>query len=137
MSVPKYKRRKGDFGVITKAEALVKYTLEITSNEKNFPKRYRWCVTSKIVDSTVSMFSDLTRANTIKVITKEDKILRRSYQVRALAEIGNLLGLMQIAYDVFNVDAGRAEHWTRLVIAEQEAIRNWRDSDRERYKDIN
>lgn len=137
MSVPKYKRRKGDFGVITKAEALVKYTLEITSNEKNFPKRYRWCVTSKIVDSTVSMFSDLTRANTIKVITKEDKILRRSYQVRALAEIGNLLGLMQIAYDVFNVDAGRAEYWTRLVIAEQEAIRNWRDSDRERYKDIN
>lgn len=137
MAVPKYKRRKGDFGVITKAEALVKYTLEITSNEKNFPKRYRWCVTSKIVDSTVSMFSDLTRANTIKVVTKEDKILRRSYQVRALAEIGNLLGLMQIAYDVFNVDADRAEYWTRLVIAEQEAIRNWRDSDRERYKDIN
>lgn len=105
-------------------------------NEKNFPKRYRWCLTSKIVDASVSMFSDLVRANTIRVVTKEDKILRRNYQVRALSEIGNLLGLMQIAYDVFNVDPDRAEHWTRLIINEQTAIREWRDSDRERYKDI-
>jgi hypothetical protein len=82
------------------------------------------------------MFSDLVRANTIRVVTPEDKILRRNYQVRALAEIGNLLGLMQIAYDVFNVDADRAEYWTRLVISEQAAIREWRDSDRERYKNI-
>lgn len=136
MSVPKHKRRKGTFDVITNAEALVKYTLEITSNEKNFPKRYRWCLTSKIVDASVSMFSDLVRANTIRVVTKEDKILRRNYQVRALSEIGNLLGLMQIAYDVFNVDPDRAEYWTRLIINEQTAIREWRDSDRERYKDI-
>ena len=136
MSVPKHLRRKGNFDVITKAEALVKYTLEITSNEKNFPKRYRWCLTNRIVESTVNMFSDLVRANTVNVTTKEDKILRRSYQVRALSEIGNLLGLTQIAYDVFNVDPDRAEYWTRLVIAEQDAIRGWRHSDAERYKNI-
>ena len=62
MSVPKHLRRKGKFEVITNAEALVKYTLEITSNEKNFPKRYRWCLTSKIVDTTVEMFSDSYRS---------------------------------------------------------------------------
>lgn len=136
MSVPKHERRKGRFEVITQGEALVKYTLEITSNEKNFPKRLRWCLTSKIVDSTVSMFSDLVRANTIMVTTKEDKILRRSYQVRALSEIGNLLALMQMAYDVFNIDSARAEYWTRLVINEQTLIREWKKSDNERYKDI-
>lgn len=136
MSVPKHERRKGNFAVITNAENLVKYTLEITSNEKNFPKRYRWCLTSKIVDSSVAMFSDLVRANTIRVTTPEDKILRRNYQVRALAEIGNLLALMQIAYDVFDIDGDRVEYWTRLIINEQAAIREWRDSDRERYKEI-
>jgi hypothetical protein len=136
MSVPKHLRRKGKFEVITNAEALVKYTLEITSNEKNFPKRYRWCLTSKIVDTTVEMFSDLVKANTIMVVKKEDYILRRHYQVKALSEIGSLLGLMQIAYDVFGIDSDRAEHWTRLVINEQAAIREWRDSDRERYKDV-
>jgi hypothetical protein len=136
MSVPKHLRRSGKFEVITRAESLVKYTLEITTNEKNFPKRYRWCLTSKIVDSAIEMFANLTRANTINVITKEDKILRRNYQVKALAEIGNLLGLMQIAYDVFNIDTNRIEYWTRLIINEQTLIREWRKSDNERYKDI-
>lgn len=136
MSVPKHLRREGKFAVITNAEALVKYTLEITSNEKNFPKRYRWCLTSKIVDTTVEMFSDLVKANTVMVTTKEDYILRRHYQVKALSEIGSLLGLMQIAYDVFGIDSDRAEYWTRLVINEQVAIREWKKSDNERYKDI-
>lgn len=136
MSVRKPDRRQGDFGVITEAEELVKYTIEITTNEKNFPKRYRWCLTNKIVEQATAMFADLSSANNIKVTTPEDKALRRSYQVRALAEIGAMLGLMQIAYDVFNVDADRAEYWTRKIKREMTLIRSWRDSDKERYKDI-
>lgn len=136
MSVRKADRRQGDFEVITAAEALVKYTIEITTNEKNFPKRYRWCLTNKIVENATSMFADLSSANNIKVSTKEDKALRRAYQVRALAEIGAMIALMQVAYDVFHVDADRAEYWTRLVKQEMSLIRNWRDSDDKRYKDI-
>lgn len=136
MSVPKHERNEGNFLVITNAEALVKYTLQITSNEKNFPKRYRWSLTSKIVDSSIAFFSDLKRANAVHVVTVEDKILRRSYQVRALAEIDALIGLMQIAYDVFSVDSDRAEYWTRLVMEEQILIREWRKSDNERFKKI-
>ena len=136
MSVRKADRRQGDFEVITAAEALVKYTIEITTNGKNFPKRYRWCLTNKIVENATAMFADLSSANNIKVSRLEDKKLRRSYQVRALAEIGAMLALMHVAYDVFHVDADRAEYWTRLVKNEQTLIRKWRDSDDDRYKDV-
>jgi len=44
MSVVKSKRltKKQPLKVITKANELTTHTIRICSNEKNFPKRYRW-----------------------------------------------------------------------------------------------
>lgn len=53
MSVPKSKRGKSKMEVITKVNELTEYTIHICSNEKNFPKRYRWCLTSKIIDTVI------------------------------------------------------------------------------------
>ena len=50
MSVVKSKQTEGKLLVVTKARELAAYTIKICSNEKNFPKRYRWCITAKIVD---------------------------------------------------------------------------------------
>ena len=51
MSVVKSKRGEGQLLVLSKANELATYTIKICSNEKNFPKHYRWCITSKIVDA--------------------------------------------------------------------------------------
>ena len=50
MSVVKSKRHDGLLAVITKANELAVYTIKICSNEKSFPKHYRWCITAKIVN---------------------------------------------------------------------------------------
>ena len=42
MSVVKSKRGIGKMLVVTRANELAVYTIRICSNEKNFPKRYRW-----------------------------------------------------------------------------------------------
>ena len=76
MSVPEGKRTKSKFEVIVKARNIVVHTIKITSNEKVFPKRYRWSFTGKLVDETVDMYKNLFFANSIRVVTKEDKILR-------------------------------------------------------------
>ena len=86
MSVPEGKRTKSKFEVIVKARNIVVHTIKITSNEKVFPKRYRWSFTGKLVDETVDMYKNLFFANSIRVVTKEDKNLRRQYQVKALAQ---------------------------------------------------
>ena len=49
MSVPKSLRSEGKLRVITKANELAAYTIKICSNENCFPKRYRWCLTSKML----------------------------------------------------------------------------------------
>lgn len=136
MSVAEGKRTKSRFDVIVKARNIVVYTIKITSNEKVFPKRYRWSFTGKLVDETVDMYKNLFFANSIRVITREDKNLRRQYQVKALAQTYSILAMIQIAYELFGLSTERVKYWTQLLAEEQKLIRDWRDSDSARYRQI-
>ncbi len=133
MSVVKNKRTESTLEVVTRARELASYTIKICSNEKNFPKRYRWCVTSKIVDSVIEINNNINKANAIFVKTNEDFKLRRDLQVKAISETYGLLTMMDIAYRTFGVDSERIDYWTGLVIALQQLLRSWRDSDFARY----
>ena len=136
MSVPEGKRTKSKFEVIVKARNIVAHTIKITSNEKVFSKRYRWSFTGKLVDETVDMYKNLFFANSVRVVTKEDKILRRQYQVKALAQTYSILAMIQIAYDLFGLSTDRVKYWTELLMEEQKLIRDWRDSDSSRYRNL-
>lgn len=134
MSVPEGKRTESKLAVQTKAIELADYTITICSNEKYFPKRYRWCLTNKIVDTATDIMSDINTANSIYVSTKGDYELRRQFQTRALAYTARLLGLMELAYIKFNISDKRIKHWTQLAIDVRELIKKWRKSDNYRYK---
>lgn len=136
MSVVKSKRTKSELEVVTKAIALSTYTIHICSNEKNFPKRYRWCLTGKIVDFTIDICNFINMANSVYVSSAKDYQTRRQYQNNALASSYALLTMMDIAYATFSIDDDRIEHWVGLVIDVQNLIRNWRKSDSDRYKNI-
>lgn len=136
MSVPEGKKAKGHLEVIANARNLSAYTIKITSNEKVFPKRYRWSFTGKIVDETIDMYKNLTLANSVRVITASDKELRRKYQVKALAQTYDILALINLAYDLFNLSTDRVKYWTEMIVKQQELIRAWRKSDSARYKNI-
>lgn len=137
MSVVAGKRGTGDLTVITKANDLVDYTLQICTNEKNFPKRYRWCVTNRIIDLTNEICDLLIHANAVYVRKDDDSLSRRvSYQTRALEMTEVLLNQIQRAYRRFSLESRRVEHWTGLIEEIQRLIKGWRRSDKERYKDI-
>ena len=114
MSVPKSKRGTSKLEVITKANELATHTIHICSNESCFPKRYRWCITAKIVDAAVEISRLINMANSVYVNPesehwKADWELRRGYQVQALAQTYSLLTMMDL-------------------------LRNWKRSDENRYK---
>lgn len=136
MSVVKSKRTESELQVVTKAIELSSYTIHICSNEKNFPKRYRWCLTGKIVKHTIDTCNYINMANSVFVSNIEDFNTRRQYQNKALASTYALLTMMDIAYNTFNIDDDRIEHWTGLVIDAQSLIRNWRKSDSEKHKNL-
>ena len=77
MSVPKTKRGEGQLVVLTKAYELAEYSIKICKNEKHFPKSYRWCLTSKIVDSAVSIYTKIRQSNAIFVQNADDYAVRR------------------------------------------------------------
>ncbi len=133
MSVVKNKRTESQLEVVTRARELAAYTIKICSNEKNFPKRYRWCITNKIVDSVIEINNRINKANSIYVKTDEDFKIRRDLQVEAISETYGLLTMMDIAYSTFSVESKRVDHWTGLVLALQGLLRSWRDSDFTRY----
>ena len=139
MSVPKSKRGASKLEVITAANELTMHTIRICSNEKCFPKRYRWCITAKIVDAAVEISKLLNAANAVYINTsaenwKEDWKLRRGYQVRALSYTYALLTMMDIAYRTFGIDGDKMHYWTGIVIKTQNLIRSWKKSDESRYK---
>lgn len=136
MAVPEGKRTESKLAVQTKVIELAEYTITICSNEKNFPKRYRWCLTNKIVDTALEIMNDVNTANSIYVSTKGDCELRRHYQTNALAYTARLLGLMEVAYIKFNIPDKRIKHWTQLVVDARELIKKWRKSDSDRFKNF-
>ncbi len=136
MSVPEGKRSKPktQLQVQAKAIELLDYTTSICSNEKIFPKRHRWSISNRIVESAWVIHDEINTANDIYVAAKVDYELRRTSQAKALSYTGRLLGQMEFAYNKFHFESRRIKHWTQLVFDVRELIKNWKKSDANRYK---
>ena len=113
MSVPKSKRGTSKLEVITKANELATHTIHICSNESCFPKRYRWCITAKIVDAAVEISRLINMANSVYVNPESEHWK---------------------AYRTFGIEGSKMDYWTGLVINVQNLLRNWKRSDENRYK---
>lgn len=135
MSVVASKRSQSKLEVFIKANELSAFTIRLCSNEKNFPKRYRWCLTSKIVDSVVDMYKDITMANRIRVENQIDYETRENLQNRALGNLEASLALMDIAFRVFQLEEDKVNHWVGLVEEVQKLLKSWKKSDSSRFKD--
>jgi hypothetical protein len=136
MSVVKSKRDDGELVVVTKANELATYTIHICSNENHFPKRYRWCITNKLVDAALDINNCIIKANSVFVRDRADYQLRKRYQTEGLAATYSLLGMIDIAYRTFGIESDRVKHWTGLALDVQNLMRNWRKNDIERYEKL-
>jgi hypothetical protein len=142
MSVPKGKRKESELVVITEADKLVTYTIRICTNEKKFPKRYRWCLTKNIVEAAVCMKEYISRANSVHINDRESYILRRTYQQRAIAELAAMHASMDVAFRVFSGlrsimnDAKEINivFWTQQLATVKKLLLAWKKKDTERYK---
>lgn len=133
MSVVKSKQEIGELAVITAAAELAGYTVQICTNENNFPKRFRWAITNKIVDCAVDINIYLNAANSVYVEYPEDFRMRQSYQKKALATTHSLIATIKVAHRTFHIEASRRECWGRKIYKVQNLIRAWIRSDKERY----
>ena len=64
-----------EFAIITKAKDLVKHTFLMT-NERRFPKKYRFTIVNRLHDLTIDIFQHIQEANELDIVEnpKELKI---------------------------------------------------------------
>ena len=115
MSVPKTKRGEGRLVSYKYAEELAVYTLKICSNEKHFPKRYRWCLTNKITDTALEIYSNVMQMDQQLDSYEERKDVRDKRIAEALSQIDYFLSLLDIAYQMFNVSSDQLTNWLEKV----------------------
>ena len=124
--------------MITVSGDLCDYTLQITSNEKHFPKRYRWNITNRILQITFDIDDHLIYANSVYVRPEDGSLLRRqTHQLEALELTNVLLRNIDRAYRRLGIDSDRIEFWTGQIKELQRLIRGWYRKDKERYESIN
>lgn len=152
MTVIKSKRKFTPLQAITEIKNLVMYTIQLCTDERRFPKRYRWCLTQKIVDAAINVKANAAKANSVYVHDAECYKLRRDYQQRALAELSALEVLMDTAYNLFaglrqSKPAATGEGpkrqkginistWSCQLITVHKMLLAWKKTDADRYKDL-
>lgn len=135
MSVVQSKRSKSSLELFIKANELCAYTIKLCSNEKNFPKRYRWCLTNKIVDFVLESYTFLIRANSIRVENSLDKDTRENFQNQAIGLYDASISLMDVAFRTFQLKESSVDYWIGLVEEVQKLLKAWKKSDALRFKD--
>lgn len=136
MSVPTGLRKEGELQVFIKAREVCVHTMKVCTNERYFPKRYRWCLTSKVVDNAVDMYAKLIKANSIRVVGKSDWEMRSALQLKAIADLEELLALLDVAQMVFNVSPRKVAFWVRGITEVRTLARAWHNKDKDRFKNI-
>jgi len=133
MSKHESDRTPGKYDVLEAAKELAGYTIRITSNEKNFPKRYRFSVVGKIQDKALEIVDWLIMANEIYPNTRVELERRTLYQKEARAACRSMMTLMEIAADAFGVNAGTLEYWTGQTSDVRNHTTAWIKSDLRRF----
>ena len=129
MSVRVADRQESKMKAQRAALELASYTLTICKNEKQFPKRDRWLLTSEIVHEALNVYRHVRKGNKIRVETADDYKRRRRHQKQALEAVDCLLGLIALAAGVLPLENTRLERWTGLCLEAEKLIVGWQRSD--------
>ena len=74
------KNKEKDLTVILMAKELASYTIKETGKENNFPRRYRFTITNKIVDKAIEIYTLLYEANELYPHNAEELEKRQNKQ---------------------------------------------------------
>lgn len=137
MSVVKSKRSIPSQKEFLEVDKMVRYTLNITSNENVFLPCYRG-LTDEIVRAAISIYSKCFEAYNVRVYDNEfygtSVSMRNSFQREAILECKNLLNLINVAYRIYHLRGHRVKYWGSLVIDARESLTKWRKRDIEKYR---
>ncbi len=136
MAVKAGERNQGDLTVITKAKDHAAYTLAITDNEKNFPKRHRFSTANKLQEKAFTILECLIEANEFYPKTPEELNHRRFLQRKAIAGCKSMLTMIDVCKQRFAIKTTTVEYWTRQLWDIRNLTAAWLVKDEARFKSL-
>ena len=115
--------------VIIKAKELASYTLKVTSNNNNFPKKFRFTLVDRMQRKSFDIYESLLEANRTRV---ENKYTRFDLQTQAIVSCEELLFYIEMSMMQNIITATRAEYWSGLVSDVKHMTLAWRKRDKDR-----
>ena len=87
----------------------------------NFPKRYMFFITTKIVDSADKVYTCVSAANSIsRPLNEHEWQMRRDYFITANAELDNII--IRLNETPFPIAAKHMEEWMSMIDKEKRLI---------------
>lgn len=123
------KTKEKEMQVIIKAKELSFYTIEITSNCKTFPKKFRFTLVDRMQRKSLNIYESLLEANRARV---ENKVLRYDLQTNAITYCEELLFYIECSLRLNLITPKRAEYWSGLVSDVKHMTLAWRKRDKDR-----
>lgn len=115
--------------VIIKAKELASYTLKVTSNNNNFPKKFRFTLVDRMQRKSFDIYESLLEANRTRV---ENKYTRYDLQTQAIVSCEELLFYIEVSMMQSIITSKRAEYWSGLVSDVKHMTLAWRKRDKDR-----
>lgn len=120
--------KSNELQIIVKAKDLAEHTIRVTSNCKNFPKKYRFTLIDKMQVKSLNIYESLVEANRIRLGDEE----REKLQAKAITYCDELQFFIELTVRLEIITANRAEYWLGLISAIKSMTITWRKRDKER-----
>lgn len=131
MNQPPQKPEENEFKIITKAKDLVKHTFEMT-NEKRFPKKYRFTIVNRLQDLTIDIFQFIQEANELDLADPQEYRERNYDQKKALTKCKLVLFLLELSLEKGLISSDQCAAWTKKVTDVKYMTAAWKKQDQQR-----
>lgn len=128
--------RKSELSVVVTAKDLCRYIVTVTDKS---PKKFRFTMTSRLQNYSLTIIESLLNANEIRVYGRDGKVdmtrlsKRRNYQQNALTNIKMLSYMSQVAMEQQCILPKQYEQITKKLYDCQNLLGGWVKSDNKRY----
>ena len=134
MSVPKPKRVENKLEALKRTEEAVAYIIRMCQNEKCFPKRVRWTLANRLIETGLEVILDIKEANKVKPTSKEWYQYRLDKSYEALLKIDRLWTLITLSEKTLSIPVRNLEVCSNLLYDAETIVSAWRDSDIRKFK---
>lgn len=133
MSVAKSERGTSKLEYLYQARLLEKHTIQKCTG---FPKRYTFYVSQPLANLATEVYTEALKANSIYPTTKAEARQRRAHLLEAKASLSAMVGKIELAAELFDIDSKKKYYWMELVDKEFKLLNGLLQSDARIAKEL-